>query len=106
MMAATLLADLFRQGALVTVVTDRVRVEAPKGVLTPEIRAALAAHKTDILCLLAFAGEYRDALLAASEAADSLDTQARLIDELGPELAAAIREVELQDAALGSDHRA
>jgi TubC N-terminal docking domain len=92
MTAATLLADLFRQGALVTVVTDRVRVEAPKGVLTPEIRAALAAHKTRLLCLLTFAGEYRDALLAASDAADSLDTQARLIDELGPALATVVRD--------------
>ena len=98
MTAATLLAGLFRLGALVTVVTNRVRVQAPKGVLTPEIRAALAAHKTDLLCLLTFAGEYRDAILAASDAADSLETQARLIDELGPALAAAVR-----DAATVSD---
>ena len=88
MTAATLLADLFRQGALVTVVTDRVRVEAPKGVLTPAIRAALATNKTDLLRLLAFAGEYRDALRTNDRVA-----LARFIDELGPALAVTIGEV-------------
>jgi TubC N-terminal docking domain len=88
MTAATLLADLFRQGALVTVLGDRIRIVAPKGVLTPAIRTALATHKADLLQLLTFAGEYRDALRTNDRLA-----LVRFIDELGPALAVAIREV-------------
>jgi tubulysin polyketide synthase-like protein len=80
----------------VSVFDGRLRVEADRGLVTPAIREALVGHKDSLLQLLAFAKEYRDLC----------NTQARLIDELGPELAAAIREVERQDAALGSDHRA
>lgn len=96
MTATSLLTDLLRQGVSVAACDGRLRVEAPRGLLTPAIREALAAHKDSLIQLWAFAEEYRDLC----------NTQARLIDELGPELATVIREVELQGAVQGSDRRA
>ena len=39
-------------GATARVVEDRLRIEAPRGVLTPELRTALAAQKSALLTLL------------------------------------------------------
>jgi hypothetical protein len=83
----TFLDHLLRRGSTVSVVGEKIRVEAPYGVLTPDIRAALATHKPALRRLLMFADQYRDALLGTGR------VDARLIDELGPELATAIREV-------------
>ena len=48
-----LLADLRQQGVTLERRGDRLRVDAPQGVLTPEIRADLVAHKAAILQVLA-----------------------------------------------------
>lgn len=47
--APTLIEEASRRGVRLTVAGERLRVEAPAGTLTPELRAALAAHKADIL---------------------------------------------------------
>jgi hypothetical protein len=52
MTAAALLTELRNRGAAVAVVGDRLRVEAPVGTVTPEMREALAAHKPELLRLL------------------------------------------------------
>lgn len=52
MTADVLLTELRNRGAALTVVGDRLRVEAPVGVLSPEIRTALAAYKAELLSLL------------------------------------------------------
>jgi pyochelin synthetase len=47
-----LLAELLARGASLEVRGHRLRVEAPRGVLTPEIRDALAECKSVLLVLL------------------------------------------------------
>lgn len=104
MTAESLLSVLWScNGAAVSFNGDRLRVEAPRGVLTPAIREALAAHKADLIRLLVFVEEYRAVL--RSDAADSffLDAQARFIDELGPGLATAVRQT-VEYGATGVRH--
>jgi hypothetical protein len=50
--AADLLDCLASMGATVRVVEDRLRIEAPPGALTPDLRAALASEKPALLALL------------------------------------------------------
>ncbi len=52
MTAVALLAELRERGATVAVVGDRLRIEAPRGVLTPELRTRLAAAKPELLALV------------------------------------------------------
>jgi hypothetical protein len=52
MTAARLLAGLRRRGAIVQVVSDRLRLNAPVGVVTAADRAALAEHKAELLAML------------------------------------------------------
>jgi hypothetical protein len=52
MIAIDLLTELRLRGATVEAAGDRLVVEAPKGVLTPAIREALAKHKSELLSLL------------------------------------------------------
>jgi len=53
MTAGTLLSHLRAAGAILTATgTDRLRVDAPKGVLTPDLRASLVAHKAELLATL------------------------------------------------------
>jgi hypothetical protein len=52
MTAVALLAELQHRGASVAVVGERLRVEAPTGTVTPQMREALAAHKSELLRLL------------------------------------------------------
>jgi hypothetical protein len=52
MTAARFLADLRGRGAIVAVVADRLRVDAPVGVVTAADRAALVEHKAELLALL------------------------------------------------------
>lgn len=52
MTAPDLLAALSAIGATVQAVEDRLRIEAPRGALTPELRAALAEQKPALLSLL------------------------------------------------------
>jgi hypothetical protein len=98
-MPSSLLLHLYRAGAAVAIVDDRLEVSAPEGVLTPEIHHVLAARKARLFALLTFADEYRAVLRHAffggtsgsatppEAARDLLDEQTRLIDELGPALA-------------------
>jgi len=106
MTPAAFLAVLFRDGASVVVAGDRLRVEAPPGVLTPTIRQGLAAHKADLRRLLPLTTEY-GALLrdSALDEAAFREAQARLIDELGPVLAAVIRRAVAQECDSRSSTR-
>jgi hypothetical protein len=52
MTAPELLAALTALGATVRAVDDRLRIEAPAGTLTPELRTALTERKPDLLALL------------------------------------------------------
>lgn len=47
-----LLTELRARGAVLSVRGDRIRVEAPPEVVTPELRAALVEHKPALLRLL------------------------------------------------------
>ena len=53
MTAGGLLEELRARGARITVQGDRLRVEAPKGVVSPEIQKRLRRRKLEILRLLA-----------------------------------------------------
>ena len=100
----SLLVDLRRQGLELHVTEDRQRIAAPTGALTPELREALVAHKTELLALLSRVEDYRALLqrtfarVAAREGATPeecerfLDEQTRLLDELGPALLASVFE--------------
>jgi pyochelin synthetase len=52
MMGTEVLTELIRQNVELWSEGDSLRVRAPKGVLTPELRARLAACKADVLALL------------------------------------------------------
>lgn len=52
MTAATLLDRLRCLGASVSLVGDKLRVEAPAGVLTPDLRRELIEHKAELVRLL------------------------------------------------------
>ncbi len=52
MTAGDLLAALTALGATVQAVEDRLRIQAPPGALTPELRSALAEQKPALLDLL------------------------------------------------------
>ena len=52
MTASELLATLTALGATVRAVEDRLRIEAPSGALTPELRSALAEQKPALLALV------------------------------------------------------
>ena len=47
-----LLVELFHRGVKVWADGDQLRVRAPQGVLTPELRDSLAVHKQEILSLV------------------------------------------------------
>ncbi|MHB8763134.1 MAG: TubC N-terminal docking domain-related protein [Deferrisomatales bacterium] len=53
MTALALLRDIEAQGIRLEAQGDRLRVDAPAGALTPELRAALAEHKPELLRVLA-----------------------------------------------------
>lgn len=52
MNTSELLANLTQQGVQLSVDNDKLNIRSPKGVLTPEIREELAAHKSEILAFL------------------------------------------------------
>ena len=52
MSAAQLLAELRARDCDVTALDERLRVDAPAGVLTPDLRAVIAQHKPELLALL------------------------------------------------------
>ena len=50
MTAPELLADLHCRGAVIRLVgDDRLRIEAPRGALTPDLHATLKAHKRQVI---------------------------------------------------------
>ncbi|MFP5265566.1 MAG: hypothetical protein ACLGJB_27065 [Blastocatellia bacterium] len=51
-----LIAELRGRGVVLEASGERLRVDAPKGAVTPDLRAALEAHKTKILEALTSAG--------------------------------------------------
>jgi hypothetical protein len=93
-----LLLELCRQGVGLRVTSDRRRIAAPSARLTPELRAALIAHKTQLLDLLSRMEAYRGMLQRAfarlgagkgptpEECQQFADEQIRYLDELGPSL--------------------
>ena len=52
MNAAELITELEARGVLIEAAGDRLRVDAPKGAITPELREALAACKAGVLAIL------------------------------------------------------
>lgn len=52
MNASELLTNLTEQGVQLWVDNDKLRINSPKGILTPQLQAELAASKTEILTLL------------------------------------------------------
>jgi hypothetical protein len=52
MTALEILTDLRRAGTIVTIAGDKLRLEAPKGVLTDELKQRLATQKAEIIMLL------------------------------------------------------
>lgn len=55
MTAIELLAQLRGRGVIIEAKGERLRVEAPKGAMTPELREALTAHKLEVLALTTIA---------------------------------------------------
>ena len=47
-----LMTELEIRGVVLTVWGDRIRVDAPAATVTPQLRAAIAEHKADLLALL------------------------------------------------------
>ena len=62
MSAAELLNELKSRGVSLEANGDRLRVDAPRGAITPELRRTLAAHKAELLGLLQRPGELHYAL--------------------------------------------
>jgi hypothetical protein len=60
MTTTSLLSDLQRLGVDVTAKGDKLVINAPKGVLTPEIRARIAEQKVALLALLSAQQGYSD----------------------------------------------
>ena len=52
MSAADLIAELRLRGVAVQATGDRLKVDAPKGTITPELHEALKDHKLEIIALL------------------------------------------------------
>jgi TubC N-terminal docking domain len=105
MSASMLLTNLWQRGVVLRLSEDRSRIVAPRHRLTAELRVQLIRERPEILRLLAHVDEYRavirnafaimvDRSSAGAGLRDLADDQARLTDELGPELAAAIRDGE------------
>ncbi len=57
-----LLNTLSSRGVQIEVANGQLRIQAPKGVLTNELRLALAQHKTDLLHRLQAGGQHEEAL--------------------------------------------
>jgi len=52
MSAAELLTDLQQRGVTITAEGDRLKIKAPRGILTQELRERLAKSKPDIIAAL------------------------------------------------------
>jgi hypothetical protein len=105
MSASSFLADLWQRGVVLRLSDDRNRILVPRNRLSPELRERLVHDKPEIMRLLAYVDEYRalirNAFAIMVHHASALkglrvfdDDQARLTDELGPALAAVVRDGE------------
>ena len=91
MSAAELLATLRARDCELTAAGERLRVEAPAGALTPDLRDALTAHKADLLLELeaeaawatveAIAAEMRRRWARAEQLEQSDDPEDRFLAE-------------------------
>jgi TubC N-terminal docking domain len=111
-----LLVRLCKSGVELRLTRDRQRITAPARSLTPDLREALAAHRSEIVRLLSFVEDYRSLLrkmflrLASrkgpgtDECSRFVDEQTRYADELGPVLQASVFEMAARDwrAATGT----
>ena len=70
MTAKAVLKHLRSLGARVSVVGDKIHVEAPVGILTPDLKAALAENKPALLKLLR---PFSSPVLLGSDGQDPLD---------------------------------
>ena len=52
MTAVELITELRERGVLIETNGERLRIDAPKGTVTPELREALVLHKAEVLVLL------------------------------------------------------
>lgn len=59
MSAAKLITELQSRGVEITAAGDRLKIKAPKGTITPELRARLVADKTEILYALQMPARWR-----------------------------------------------
>jgi hypothetical protein len=105
MSASILLASLWQRGVILRLSHDGTRIVAPPNRLTPELRVRLIRDRPEIVRLLGYVDEYRalirnafaimvDRASAGVGLRQFAEDQARLTDELGTELAAAIRDGE------------
>ena len=108
MTASALLTDLCRRGVVLRLSEDRLRILIPKDALTPELREALVAVKPQMMGLIEIADQYRRLLRdafaaravtrkeAAARRRHFADEQARIVDDLGQALAAAVADMEVR----------
>jgi hypothetical protein len=110
MSASRFLAELWQRGVVVGLNGDRSNIVVARRQLSPEMQVRLEEDKPQLLQLLAFADDFRALIrnafgalvdrASARQALDELaDDQARLTDELGPELASTIRDREARQWA-------
>jgi len=95
MSAPTVLLELKRMGVRLDVNGDRLRVDAPKGTLTPELLERVRACKPDLIRLVTDSddGGPADADLSQFVKAELDDLDRRVIDDLdGPDPPTPIRE--------------
>ena|SRR5215208_3648956 len=52
MTAVELLIELRERGAIIEANGDRLRIDVPEGIVTPELREALIEHKAQVLALI------------------------------------------------------
>jgi hypothetical protein len=81
MTALTLLADLQARGVLLSAEDDRLSFDAPAGVMTPDVKAALKARKPELLAILA--GRWKDAARLMIGREPDADRRADLREWLG-----------------------
>jgi len=79
MSAYELIEQVHALGGIILIEGDRVRVQAPKGAITPELRGALVEHKREILATLC-----RQPVPIRTE--DGFDGGSRIVEALGPEI--------------------
>ncbi|MEA2204101.1 MAG: TubC N-terminal docking domain [Blastocatellia bacterium] len=106
MSAYNLLSDLRQAGVVVKASgNDRLVVDAPKGALTAEMRAALAEHKKELLAILTVTGEQHDAAAPTLSQARELAAPVAPPPVIGrPELVRSAPAEYQPDSKLSTEH--